>query len=90
MFHPVPGAQSQEEVVTWCVMLLVREGFVVEQPGAWESRGEFCGRLGISVSKFKRRMRRSKYRPQVDLDLGPTGRLIRLRSNAVFDAWMKK
>jgi len=84
----VHSPEAKREAITWAVMLLVKEGFVVEPPGRWETRREFCARLGISVWRFKRRMRYTKLRPQVDLDVGPSGRLLRLRSNRAFDRWM--
>lgn len=77
-----------DEILLAANLLLVKHGFVVAMPGEWESPAEFRVRLGISRSHFQRRMRQTKFRPQVDLDVGPTGRLLRIRSNAVFDKWM--
>jgi hypothetical protein len=87
--HVLSGS-THEELLMAAAMFLQKEGFVVEMPGAWETREEFCARVRVSVSHFKRRMERRKFAPQVDLETGPSGRLIRLRSNAAFDDWMRR
>lgn len=82
-----------DELLMAATMLLTRHGFEVGmagEPGRWESRAEFCRRIGISASHFKRRMRRRAHAPEVEEERGPTGRLVRLRSNERFDDWMRR
>ncbi len=79
----------QTEMDTVAVDYLLKRGYVVEMPGEWEKPGEFCDRIGISVRTFQRHVR-SKWRPQVDIEEGPNGRINKVRSNKLFDDFMRK
>jgi hypothetical protein len=60
----------------------------VTLPGKWESPAEVCKRLKISRSKFARRWKRyAKAKPE-DVQLGPTRRLIAIRSNPALDVFL--
>lgn len=80
---------TEAELASQAVDFLLQRGYVVEMPGAWESQQDFCARIGLSPRQLRRRLRRRKFMPQVDLDEGPNGRLIRLRSNSAFESWVK-
>jgi hypothetical protein len=80
---------SEEDLVAQAIDLLRRLGYAVERSGIWETVAEFCRRTGISGRTLRRRLQRRKFMPPVDLDEGPTGRLIRLRATSHFEAWLR-
>jgi hypothetical protein len=57
-------------------------------PGKWENTAEICKRLKISRSKFARRWERyAKAQPE-DVQVGPSGRLLAIRSNPALDVFL--
>src|SRR5947208_4746981 len=63
-------------------------GWIVELSGPWETVKHICARLGISTSKFRRRMKRRPHPNPSDVDVGLSGRLIALRSNLQLDTFL--
>lgn len=59
--------------------------------GEWETGEEFCARTGIADRTFRRRLEGDRrFMPiGVEIEEGPTGRLIRFRSHAVFEKWIR-
>lgn len=80
---------TDEELQMQAVMFLATRGIVVSMPGAWETPGEFCVRVGISCRHFSR-VFRSRWAPQIQSERGITGRLIRVRSTPEFDAYAQQ
>ncbi|MGI9172535.1 MAG: hypothetical protein ACR2F0_04400 [Chthoniobacterales bacterium] len=81
---------SQDEINEWCVTRLRARGYAVDRSGKWETPRELCERLGISKSKLRRRWGRYP-RPQTrDVQTGPSGRLVMLRSNSILDAFLQR
>lgn len=80
---------TPDEIDTWCIKRLRDRGFIVEPRGDWETPSKLCRRLKISRSKLRRRWKRYP-RPQAsDVQLGPKGRVIMLRSNPVLDLFLR-
>jgi hypothetical protein len=79
---------TPDELAADAVNYLLQRGYVVEMPGDWETPTELCRRIGISPRTFDRRMKDRRFMPQVDLD-ERGGRIMRLRSNSVFDKWIR-
>lgn len=57
--------------------------FTVETPS------QFCERLDISKEHFRRRTGDAEC-PEFEKEAGPSGRIIKLRSNPQFEQWMGK
>jgi hypothetical protein len=80
---------NDEEIDLFCIRRLESRGYLIESAGPWETRSQICHRLCISESKFDRRIERFP-RPKVsEIEIGPAGRLIRLRSNPPLDRFLK-
>jgi len=86
----VPFRGTDDDIDLACVQRLVGRGYGVSMPGKWETREELCKRIGISVRKFSRRMKKSKFMPPVDIERcdGDRGRIRCIRSNGTFDRWL--
>lgn len=65
---------------------LATQGYGIHQLKAWEKPIDFCSRLGISSYTLYRRMK-SQACPEVELDRGPSGRLLLLRPTAEFERY---
>jgi hypothetical protein len=58
--------------------------------GEWETQEEFCERTGIADRTFRRRMEDRRFMPMgIELEEGPSGRLVRLRSHLIFEKWVR-
>jgi hypothetical protein len=79
---------TQEEINHWCVGRLEAFDYVVEKRGAWEHLGHLLKRLHISASKFRRRMKRYPRETTSFMELGPSGRTIRIRSSKDLDRFL--
>lgn len=74
------------------IALLRAHGFTVTKPqsaAVSETPGEFRTRLSISTAHFHRRVNDPAC-PGFDAERGPSGRILTLRSNPDFEAWMQK
>ncbi len=80
---------DEDELTLAAVMYLAARGIVVSQPQNWETRLEFCARVGISPRHFYRVLN-SKWAPETQIERGPTGRFIKFRSNQRFDDFARK
>jgi hypothetical protein len=78
---------SPNEIDQMMIQRLRSRGFIVGKSGPTETAKHICARLGISTSKFRRRRKRRPPNPS-DVDLGPTGRLIGIRSNLEYDKFL--
>ncbi len=79
---------TPDEINHWCVGRLEAYEYVVEKRGAWEHLGELLKRLHISATKFRRRMKRYPRETTSFMELGPTGRTIRIRSTKDLDRFL--
>ncbi len=81
---------DEQELTLAAVHYLAQRGIVIpDQPIPWETRAEFCRRVGISKRDFSRRIA-SRWCPLVDVERGPHGRLKALRSTPAFEAFMRR
>ena len=83
---------STDEQINAAIDLLRRHGYSVELPKhlhRLESPGEFRIRLSISTTHFMRRIEAPDC-PAFFADRGPSGRILRLRSNPDLDGFMAK
>lgn len=79
---------NEDEIEIFMVMKLLGKGYIVEKPQNWETPGEICLRLGISMRTFNRRIK-NRWLPQCDIDRGGARRITRLRSNSALDAFLR-
>lgn len=77
----------------YCTNYLIDRGFNVARPYAkWETVGDFRSRLGIRQETFRRKIRQSPSRPNVQLQYSESPgskrqRVLGICSNKDFDAW---
>lgn len=79
-------APTEEALNAKFIELLRAQGYVVEQPRAWEKPIDLCRRLGIAGQTLSRKIRDPK-RPHVDAHRSATGRILAIASNSLFDAF---
>jgi hypothetical protein len=84
----VLSAPTEDGLELAAVQLLVAKGYIVEMAGEWETPGELCARLGVSPSRFRRKMGQINFAPTVKIERGEKGRLRKLRSSPAFDRWI--
>jgi hypothetical protein len=86
-------ADSEEVLEGYCVTFLTGRGFNVSRPyEKWETVGDFRSRLGICAETFRRKIRQTPGRPNVQLQYSdqPASkrqRVLGICSNKDFDAW---
>lgn len=85
--------ENEDQLVNTCLDQLRRRGYRVTLPG-WngpESPGirlkELAQRLGVTVSTVSLALNHRDC-PPVNTRRGPTGRLLEIRPNAPFSAWL--
>lgn len=81
-------AQSIPELERVAAEFLQHQGYVVTQWKDWETPTEFYKRIGICHMTFDRRLN-AAHRPPVEVKRGPTGRIIQICSNELFDKFAK-
>lgn len=89
--HPLPQgsfltAKDEADLEAKCLQFLESRGVFVELPRDWEKPLEFCERLDVSRRTLSRCLD-SKWKPAIQVERSPKGRLLRLRSNAQFDRY---
>ncbi len=82
--------RSDDEQINAAIDLLRGNGYSVLLGGDfhWETPGEFRSRLHVSTAHFDRRVK-DPLCPHFLAGRGPSGRILKLRSNPDFEAWMK-
>lgn len=68
---------------------LREQGYFIEYPRDWEPVGRFCERIGITVKSLGEQVRHPAA-PSVDLQRGPSKRLIAIASNSRFEAFCRR
>ncbi len=81
---------ADDEKVNAAIDLLRENGYSVLRAGDfhWETPGEFRSRLGVSTAHFDRRVKAPSC-PHFLAERGPSGRILKLRSNPDFETWMR-
>ena len=86
------GFATENEATAFAIEHLQQRGLAVihaAQASPLETTKEFLGRLGIPAMRFHR-YRQRKSCPHFYRECGPTGRLVRLRSNPQLEAFLAK
>jgi hypothetical protein len=68
---------------------LREQGYFVEFPRNWETAADFCRRVGITRKSLGEQFQH-RSAPKVDVQRGPTGRLIAIASNTRFEAFCRR
>jgi len=77
-----------EQVDKLCIARLQSRGYVVTTLGQWETRSAICKRLNISRKKFTNRLKRYPKLGPGEVQRGPSGRLLAVRSNPTLDCFL--
>jgi AraC-like DNA-binding protein len=81
-------ATSQSEMLEKVKHWLKLQNYGIHGLRSWESPNDLCDRMGISPSTLQRRLKSSSC-PEADIERGPSGRLIRLRSNPSLEEFLQ-
>ncbi len=81
-------ATSQSEMLEKVQHWLKLQNYGIHSLRSWESPNDLCNRTGISSSTLQRRLK-SKTCPEAEIERGPSGRLIRLRSNPSLEEFLR-
>lgn len=77
-------APDTEQMIEKTKAWLKLHGYGIYRLGEWEAPRVFCERVGISPSTLARKMKSRKC-PEVEVERGPSGRLLRILSNPAFE-----
>jgi hypothetical protein len=83
--------RTKEEFLSQAVDALLAEGFTVGMPSHWEKSAALRQRLGVTERTWARKLASrflSRVLPPADIERGPTGRIIQIRSNEEFEKWV--
>lgn len=84
--------RTQEELLQQATDVLLQAGFTVGMaPGQWETCSQVRHRLRIPRRTWAHKIARKwlgKVLREEDIERGPSGRILRIRSNAEFEHWM--
>lgn len=85
------GFGSASEATNFALDHLRAHGYSVSLAvaGQWETPGEFLARTGVTGMTFYRRRSRADCPELSDVERSDSGRILRLRSNAGYDAFMQ-
>jgi hypothetical protein len=82
-------APTQETINARLIEYLREQGYFIERPRDWEPTWQFCGRIGITVKSLGEQLRHPSA-PGVDVQRGPSKRLIAIASNSRFEAFCRR
>jgi hypothetical protein len=68
---------------------LREQGYFVEFPRKWETCVEFRRRVGITAKSLSEQLRHPSA-PRVDVQRGPSGRLVAIASNSRFETFCRR
>jgi hypothetical protein len=74
-------ARDRNEMLSKVKDWLNSQGYGIHLTKGWEKPVDFCSRLEISSYTLNRRLK-NKACPEVDIERGPSGRLLLLRSTS--------
>jgi hypothetical protein len=77
-------ARDRNEMLSKVSSWLKSQGYGIHQTKAWEKPIDFCSRLDISSYTLNRRLK-NKACPEVEIERGPSGRLLLLRPTSEFE-----
>ena len=85
--------RTKEEFLSQAVDALLAEGFTVGMPSHWETSQELRKRLCIPRRTWVRKLSNrflSRVLAPADIERGPSGNIMQIRSNDAFEKWVRK
>jgi hypothetical protein len=79
-------AQSTDDMIEKIKVWLKLNGYGIHELSEWETPKSFCKRVKISPSTLHRKMQGRRC-PKVEVDRGPSGRLIRFRPTSELEKY---